>query len=193
MNTNELNSTANKILDVAEFYTQTRGFNAFSYKDIQNQVGVKTSSIHYYFPTKHDLAVTMATRFNVRLKELLKGLTQMNPSATQRIEAFNNIHVDTVSQGKFCLCGMLASDMDGLPEHANEELDQFFAIVEGWLAQAIKDGQEQGEMKADLNPEANAAAFLATIEGGMLIARAKKDPIHLKKILAEALARLKIN
>ena len=30
----KLNDTAHKILDVAEFLTQTKGFKAFSYKDI---------------------------------------------------------------------------------------------------------------------------------------------------------------
>ena len=49
-----LNDTAHKILDVAEHFTQSLGFNAFSYKDIQENVGIKTSSIHYYFPTKTD-------------------------------------------------------------------------------------------------------------------------------------------
>ena len=67
----ELNETAHKLLDAAEFYTQTCGFNAFSYKDLQKDVGVKTSSIHYYFPTKKDLAITMITRFVERYRQHL--------------------------------------------------------------------------------------------------------------------------
>ena len=58
----EHNATAGKILDVAEHFMQTRGFNDFSYRDIQNEVGVKTSSIHYYFPTKQDLVIHLIDR-----------------------------------------------------------------------------------------------------------------------------------
>jgi len=43
------------ILTVAEGLIQSQGYNTFSYRDIANQVGVKTSSIHYHFPTKADL------------------------------------------------------------------------------------------------------------------------------------------
>lgn len=59
----QLNDTAHKIFDIAEHYTQTRGFNAFSYKDIQNEVGIKISSIHYYFSTKKNLALSMTERY----------------------------------------------------------------------------------------------------------------------------------
>ena len=190
MNTQTLNDTAHKILDVAEFYTQTRGFNAFSYKDIQSDVGIKTSSIHYYFPTKQDLAKTMAARFNERLIEKLTELTQKHASPTNRFKAFNKIHVETVSQDKFCLCGMLASDIDGLPELADKELAAFFSIIENWIADTIKDGQQHNEFNKELAPKLSAQSYLATIEGGMLIARAKKDPKHLKKILEETLTRL---
>ena len=59
----ELNETAHKLLDSAERYTKSQGFNAFSYRDLQNEVGVKTSSIHYHFPTKKDLALSMTARY----------------------------------------------------------------------------------------------------------------------------------
>ncbi len=187
MNTSELNDTAHKILDVAEYYTQTRGFNAFSYKDIQNEVGIKTSSIHYYFPTKQDLAITMATRFNERLKVNLGELSQKYKSAMKRLEAFNIMQIDIVAQNKFCLCGMLASDIHGLPKLSNGKLDQFFDLVESWLVEAIKLGQDQGEINASLNPVNVASTYLATLEGGMLIARAKKNTKYLEKILNETL------
>lgn len=184
----KLNDTANRVLDVAEHFTQTRGFNAFSYKDIQNEVGVKTSSIHYYFPTKQDLAVVMTERFTQRLEDTLKELTEQNDSAIARINAFNALHISLVDQGKFCLGGMLASDILGLPELANGKLDRFFHVIEQWLKEAIALGQEQGSIQSTVNSEKSALTYLAALEGGMLIARAKKQPQLLEQILDEALA-----
>ena len=187
----ELNETAHKILDVAERYTQTRGFNAFSYKDIQNEVNIKTSSIHYYFPTKQDLAMAMATRFNEQLKINLKESAEKYSSSIERLEVFNAAHVEIVAQDKFCLCGMLASDAHGLSEIVRSKLDEFFNIVETWLTDAFQLGKEQNKIKNNINARETASIYLATVEGGMLIARARKQPEYLANILTEALNQLK--
>ena len=52
---NKTINMATHILDVAQQLIQTRGYNAFSYADIASQVGIRTATIHYYFPTKADL------------------------------------------------------------------------------------------------------------------------------------------
>ena len=44
-----------QILDIAEMLIQTQGYNAFSFRHIAKIIGIKTSSIHYYFPTKAEL------------------------------------------------------------------------------------------------------------------------------------------
>ncbi|WP_438876632.1 TetR/AcrR family transcriptional regulator, partial [Bacillus cereus group sp. BC7] len=46
-----------QILDHAITLMMLRGYNGFSYRDLSDLVGVKTSSIHYYFPSKDDLVL----------------------------------------------------------------------------------------------------------------------------------------
>ena len=48
-------NTRDQLLAHAEKLIRTRGCNGFSYRDLAEHVGVKTSSIHYYFPGKDDL------------------------------------------------------------------------------------------------------------------------------------------
>ena len=110
-----LNDTAHKILDIAEYYTQTYGFNAFSYKDIQNEVGIKTSSIHYYFSTKQDLAYVMTERYIERFSILLNEITQRNQTGHGQLKALANIYINALKQERFCISGMLASDALSLP------------------------------------------------------------------------------
>ena len=100
---NQLNNTAHKVLDVAEFYTQTRGFNAFSYKDIQQDVGVKTSSIHYYFPTKHDLASAMTQRYIERFSEQLTQVDLENEKGIARLTCFKQNLYCSVKTGEVLL------------------------------------------------------------------------------------------
>lgn len=185
-----LNETANNILDVAENYTQTRGFNAFSYKDIQKVVGIKTSSIHYYFPTKQDLAISMAMRYVERFLAALEEIEQEHANSAQRLNALGGIYIRAAKEGKFCLCGMLASDILALPKEANAALDQFFSLVEKWIEAVIDTGKASQEFKNSVDSKRAAAHFLATLEGGMLIDRTRKPSGYLKAVISEALDQL---
>ncbi len=55
MDTPTPSTTRELLLAHAEKLIRTRGCNGFSYRDLAEHVGVKTSSIHYYFPGKDDL------------------------------------------------------------------------------------------------------------------------------------------
>lgn len=186
-----LNDTANKILDVAEIYTQTRGFNAFSYKDIQQEVGIKTSSIHYYFPTKQDLALTMIARYLERFKIALDEIKQTNSTALQKLQSLGDIFSYTAQEGKFCLCGMLATDISGMSHTVETQLQDFFRISETWIAEVIRQGIADKAIKNSVKPENAAAHFLAALEGGLLIARTPKRTEYLEAVIKEALYQIK--
>ncbi|MFC3094133.1 TetR/AcrR family transcriptional regulator [Alteromonas sediminis] len=174
-----LNATAHKLLDAAQERTQKQGFNAFSYKDLQNEVGVKTSSIHYYFPTKHDLALAMTQRYIDRFSEVLVNIERQHASPLNRLEALGEVYMSEVNGGKFCLCGMLASDMFSLPDVASKQLHVFFDLLESWIAQAITAGQQSGLVAKVETASSLASAYLSLLEGAMLIARVKHSPAYL--------------
>ena len=39
-------TTADKLLDLAQELIQTRGYNAFSYRDLADRVGIKLLAVH---------------------------------------------------------------------------------------------------------------------------------------------------
>ena len=55
-----------EILDVAEAMIRTRGYNAFSTRDVADAVGIKAASVHYYFPTKADIGAAVTERYTAR-------------------------------------------------------------------------------------------------------------------------------
>ncbi len=52
-----------KILDTAQELIQKLGVNAMSYADISTAVGIRKASIHYHFPSKEDLLVSLLERY----------------------------------------------------------------------------------------------------------------------------------
>src|ERR1700732_273229 len=51
------------IMDAAERRMQLGGFGGFSFREIAADVGIKSSSVHYHFPTKEDLAAAVLWRW----------------------------------------------------------------------------------------------------------------------------------
>ena len=56
-------SKADEILEVGQEFIQTVGYDGFSYRDIADRVGIKSASVHYYFPSKSDLALAVARQY----------------------------------------------------------------------------------------------------------------------------------
>src|SRR5260370_11493831 len=59
------------IMDAAERRMQQGGFGGFSFREIAADVGIKSSSVHYYLPTKEDLAAAVNRRWAEYTSELI--------------------------------------------------------------------------------------------------------------------------
>lgn len=101
-----------KILDYAQFLVQTRGYNAMSYRDLAEGVGIKTSSIHYYFPSKEDLAVALLDRYRQAFKGALAVIDAETTDPKLKFKRFVDLFVETVRAGKICLGGNVCQRLD---------------------------------------------------------------------------------
>jgi TetR/AcrR family transcriptional repressor of nem operon len=163
--------TAEKILDSAEERLCRYGYNGVSFRDIAADVGIKSASVHYFFPTKPALAAAVARRYaDLCLVEL------GDPRAREPEEALNALaemfRRTVVEKKRMCLFGMLAAEVGGLPNEVGAEARRFFSETLGWLRIALKD------------ESAAAESILAALEGGVLLARAMDDPAMLEKVAA---------
>ncbi|MCY9843040.1 TetR/AcrR family transcriptional regulator [Vibrio caribbeanicus] len=166
-----LNPTAIKIADLAEHYIQTRGFNGFSFRDIQNELGIKTASIHYHFKTKQDLANTVLERYLHRYQAQLTRIYQQHEQAKSMLSAFADEFMQTHQSNKLCLCGMFASDLYSLSKDVVMPLNRFVDINHAWLVSVLKHGITSGEFQQDISPEQFAKIFFSSLEGSLLMAQ----------------------
>ena len=92
--------------------TQTVGFNAFSYIDVADQVGIKSSSVHYHFRAKGDLALALVQRTHDAHLSSFEGLETDLDSPEERLEALIRYFQAYVEDERFCLCGMMAAELN---------------------------------------------------------------------------------
>jgi len=168
--------TKTKLLDAAENLTQTRGFNGFSYLDLADEIGIKTSSIHYHFKTKADLASAMVERIHEVHGESFGAIDRDVKTPEKRLLVVIENFQDYVRNDKFCLCGMLSVELEAVSPGVRVQLRRYFDAFRAWLAKQFK---EMGRRDA----KQRALEFLSALEGSLVIARVEGDP----KIIRQAM------
>ena len=148
-----------QIIDHAITLMMLRGYNGFSYRDLSELVGVKTSSIHYYFPSKDDLVLEAVHAYTQEVQSAVRTIDTALP-AEGKLATFAKMFGRTLGDGDhICLCGMLAADIETLPEPVRLAVQAFFKANEAWLAQVFTEGARDGTLVKRATPE--QAAWLA--------------------------------
>ncbi|ADP19635.1 bacterial regulatory protein, TetR family protein 30 [Achromobacter xylosoxidans A8] len=179
MDTPTSNTTREQLLAHAEKLIRTRGCNGFSYRDLAEHVGVKTSSIHYYFPGKDDLLYEAVDAYSTRALAAIRAIDTSLRAQEQLDQYLSMMESRACGSGELCLAGMLAAEVNSLPERVRGALQGFFRAHEAWLARVLAEGAAQGTMKFSGTPEAAGRAVFATVQGCILIARLFQQPAAL--------------
>ena len=168
--------TRQVVLDVAQELLQTRGYNAFSFRDLAERVQIKTASIHYHFPTKTDLCRALIARHRDEVSAELSRIDVEEKDPNRKLERYVSVFKGMLEAGnRMCLCGMLASDFATLDPSIVKELHEAFEQEEIWLMQVLSDGKTSGRMQLLGSPEIEARLLLSSLEGAMLVARTFED------------------
>lgn len=183
-------STRDLILDSAQALAQARGFNAFSYADIAAELGVRKASIHYHFPSKHNLETELLERYRAGFISELRSIESNVTVSTERLQRYTQLYSNTLKDNHICLGGMMASDVGALPDELAPSLKSFFKEHIDWLAKVMAAGKSNGELNFSGSAQSQANVFLAALQGGLLIANAMGDEVVFKRLRNSLIAQL---
>ncbi len=164
-----MTDTRSQILDLAENFTQARGFSNFSYLDLAAEIGVKNSSIHYHFKAKKDLALALVERIRETHGKACADFDHRFETPHERLRALIDHFASYVRNEKICMCGMMAAEFQTVSPEVRKALSLYFSDMRTWLA-------DQFAQMKDPNPEDRALQFLSGLEGSVLLARLESDP-----------------
>lgn len=191
---NKTSSTADAILDCARTLIVTGGYNGFSYADIASVVGIRKPSIHHHFASKAELVQTLVTRYREAAEEGIGNLERAVPGPLNQLRAYVEYWKTCIGDASapFCVCALLANELPVLPEEVALQIRAYFRFLAGWLTSVIDRGVQQGVIAVTNTPAIEAEAFMATVHGGMLSARAYGDTSIFATIMDPQLARLSV-
>jgi TetR/AcrR family transcriptional repressor of nem operon len=156
------------ILNAAENKARLGGYNNFSFRELANEVGIKSASVHYHFPTKADLGAELAKRYTENFLQALGEpallIVQGKDPIERYIELFRHA---LIADKKMCLCGLFGAESDALPQKVKRYTTLFFEKNIDWLQCAIEKLEGGTTVKAR-----NKAIFiLSLLEGSMMMSK----------------------
>src|ERR1700761_2013413 len=150
-----------ELLNSAERQIRTRGYEGFSFREIAKEVGIKSSSVHYYFPTKSDLGAAVARRYTDRF------FASLPAAPKDSAKALHDAFAQALKRDELtCLCGVLGSVSRSLPTPVSVEAKRFFEMGMNYLL------GESRKKSASRQTKEWAFQILAQLEGGMMLALA---------------------
>ena len=174
---------------------QEHGYNAVSFRDLSSAVKVKAASIHYYFPSKEDLAEALVDRYRAYFTAGRTALDQKELSPARRLKQYVDVVRNAFRQtGRMCLCGVLAAEMSSLPERVARGVQEFFAENEQWLSGVLAAGRAAGDLRFEGTADHVAEALFASLEGALMSAWTFKDEsriTHVAKLMLDSLQAAK--
>jgi len=168
-----------KILEAAETRVRKAGFAEMSFRDLAADVGIKSASVHYHYPTKHDLGEALVDRYAGNFQEALDKIG--TDDLQTALDAFVALYASAlVLNESICLCAIMGAEANGLPDAVNAKTAAFFAANRAWLEalyqrHGVQDAQDR------------ALTLVAALEGGMIIASTAKDRALFDRIANTAL------
>ena len=168
----ERKNTKTQILDQAEALLQEKGFSAFSYHHIAENLGIKNAAIHYHFPSKSDLGTALIQRYQQQFLHWTTQQREKNIDPATMLKGYMTIPLSYMrSGGKVCPLGVLETEFNAISDDmrvATRELDK---EMRDFLTLILEEARSQGQVRFEGSPADKALLLTATMQGALQIAR----------------------
>lgn len=176
--------TRRRILETARGLFHARGYTNTSMDDIVRKSRVTKGNLYYYFASKEALGYAVVEE---TIAEQFGKEPQPHGDPVQQVVAMfrrsERALADERCKGG-CLFGNLALEVSDLHDGLRRKLDEAFSAWETRLAAVLQAGVRDGVLTPDLDPKATARFLVATLEGGILLAKVKRNVAALKACTA---------
>ena len=164
-------TTKERILDAAEEIMLAKSFCSVGLNQILSAVQVPKGSFYHYFQSKEQFGVELLKHYiaehTARLKRILLS---SDLDALKRLEAYFNGTISHMIEGECkqsCLVAKLGSEVSTFSEPMREVLADGMKEWRAIYERLIREGQESGVIRTDLDPSETAAFVQDAWQGAM--------------------------
>lgn len=180
------------IVDAAATLMYQQGVSSTSLDDVLAAAGSGKSQLYHYFESKSDLVAAVIER---QLEIVLQNQHPLldHTDSWEGIErwAAHILKMHEAPGGPFaCPLGTIAAELKN-DAAFRPCLDAAFRRWEDPLASGLQAMKDRGELVKNAQPRRLAAMVIASLQGGMLLARVRDDRTVLRDTMGIAIAELR--
>lgn len=180
--------TRERLIEAARELLWERGYVGTSPGAILRRSGVGQGSLYHHFTGKPDLALAAVERTAEELTATAASFFAVPGSALDRIEAWLRRDRDVL---RGCPIGRLTQDPEVVADPVlRGPVDRALGSLQRMLADVLQQGQQSGELDPAVDPTDIAAAVVATLQGGYVLARAAASTRPFEHAVSGALVLL---
>ena len=162
--------TRERLIESTRELLWERGYTGTSPKAIQERSGAGQGSMYHHFQGKQELALAAIERNVADLVTRADADLDGPGTVTERITRYMRRERAAL---RGCPVGRLTMDPDVMADpDLRRPVEDAFATVRDRLARVIDEGRLHGELDRSVDPGAVAAALVAVLQGGYVLARA---------------------
>lgn len=178
--------TRERVLAGATEIFRRQGFSGTSIHDLIRETGVKKGNLYHFFRSKEEMGLEVLTRARDDFFSFLEMSLQGDRPSVRLANHFESIlrYHDGRNLVGGCIFGNTALEMSDRNETYRDVIHSVFEEWRRRIRDVLESAVRSGEVREDLDPEAMARHIVATVEGGILLARASRNPADLKECLA---------
>ncbi|WP_258098186.1 TetR/AcrR family transcriptional regulator [Marinoscillum pacificum] len=166
-------STRDNILSITDQLILSKGYNAFSFADISNELGIKKASIHYHFSSKEELGKSLIKSHIDKTKALFDEAKTLTP--TERLLRFIDIYNQRKSAHQVCIVGSLSTDLLTLGDSMKNEMKELSSVILNGLTDILIEGKRENTFRFADQPRTKALLIITNLLGGLQLSRLTSD------------------
>lgn len=179
-------TSRDKLIDAAALLFLRQSYQGTGVEDILRATGLSKGSFYHFFPSKESLGEAVARRQQDRvLARWTASLQKENARAPERLALLLDGIAARMEKTDFaagCPLGTLAQEMAALSDPIRAILADGMTHLEKLLGLWLRDGQEQGDIPADLPTDTLARGLWAAIQGALIMSKTRRSTAPLDDI-----------
>ncbi|MCT9143056.1 TetR/AcrR family transcriptional regulator [Streptomyces violarus] len=167
-------STSERLIESTRELLWERGYVGTSPKAILERADAGQGSMYHHFKGKPDLALAAIRRTAEEMRATAEGVLDGPGTPYERVEAYLRRERDVL---RGCPIGRLTMDPDVIASaELRAPVEETLDWIRARIAGIVEEGKEQGQFAPSLDGREIAAAVVATVQGGYVLARASGSP-----------------
>lgn len=151
-----------QIYETAARLFYEKGYASTSLQDLANAVGLQKGSLYHYINSKEDLLFGITEYAHNFFLELVGGIDDTALTPLETIERTLRLHAEFAAE-HFHVTAAFYNDRSALSEDRQHRVIETRDAYEAKLRQLVIEGQETGEIAADLDPRMAVFGILGMI------------------------------